>query len=366
MKSRRGFVFTGLASLLPLGGTHQSAFASQQVASNPALGDASDWSVASPDSQGIANSALESVLDAAQTLRAMRSVLVVRNGTLIAERYYWRTSASDILHVNSVTKSVASILTGLALQRGAITSLSATVGALLPDAAAKLPTSAANSVTLAQILTGTSGLAYDWRTQFELLDDAPDPVLFVQSLPSESQTPPVWSYNDAAISLISPILERAMAMPIDAFAERDLFSPLGIKDFGWTRDSTGRCMSHWGLKLRPRDLAKIVWTVANGGQWRGVQVLPRAWIDDSTRPHVPVRWRIPPISDAGYGYLWFTGNLNGDKVAWAWGYGGQFAVIVPSFQLVIITSANYPGPADLSKQQTAVMSVVAQIVELVS
>ncbi len=366
MNTRRQFVSAGVTTLLFANGTSRNAFATQPPNASPLSANASDWPIASPESQGIGNSALAKILDDGETLGVMRSLLVVRNGTLIAERYYGGAAMPDLLGVNSVTKSVSSILVGLALQQRKIASLSNTVGMLLPEAAAKVPTSSANSVTLTQILTGTSGLAYDYRTQLRLLATAPDPVQFAQGLPSESQTPAAWAYNDAAISLISPILERAQGAPIEELARRDLFARLGIERFDWLRDKTGRCMSYMGLKLRSRDLAKIAWTMANGGQWRGVQILPRDWVDDSTRPRVPASWRVAPISDTAYGYLWFTGILNGHKVAWAWGYGAQFAMIVPSLNLAITTSATDPRPQDLPRQNGSVMGLVARIIELAS
>lgn len=364
MKSRRELVLKGLASLLFFGVSERPAFAAPAPTPSSVSADVSDWLVAAPESQGIASEALAAVLDAGEALGVMRSLLVVRKGVLIGERYYGGVSASDLLAVNSVTKSVSSILVGLAMQQGKIASLSDTLRMLLPEAAARVPTAAANSVTLAQILSGTSGLVYDYRSQLRLLASAPDPVFFVQGLASDVQTPAAWAYNDAAISLISPILERAQGMPLEEFAKRDLFAALGIERFEWSRDKTGRCLSYMGLKLRARDLAKIAWTMVNGGQWRGAQVLPARWVDDSTRARVPAGWRVAPIADTGYGYLWFTGNLNRRPVAWAWGYGAQFAMLVPSLQLAIVTSATDPHPRDLPSQNAAVMNLVARIVEL--
>lgn len=365
MKTRRQAVTAGLATLLVANSANRTVFASQPSISNSLAADA-DWLMASPESQGIGRSALGKILDDGEASGAMRSVLVVRNGSLIAERYYGGAAASDLLAVNSVTKSISSILVGLALQQRKISSLSNTVGMLLPDAAATVPSSPANSVTLAQILTGTSGLVYDYRTQFYQLASASDPVRFTQDRPSEPQTPAAWSYNDAAVSLISPILERAQGMPIDEFAKRDLFSRLGIERFDWKRDRAGRCMSYMGLRLRSRDMAKIAWIMANSGQWRGQQVLPVGWADECSRTRIPASWQVAPISDTGYGYLWFTGNLNGHRVVWAWGYGAQFAMIVPSLHLVIITSAIDPRPQDLSKQNASVMGLVARVIGLAS
>jgi CubicO group peptidase (beta-lactamase class C family) len=125
--------------------------------------DAADWPVASPESQGINKAALDGLLDAAKildvfaSLYTLRSVVVVRNGFLIDERYYDKSNISTLRYIASVAKSITSILVGIALEQGKIRSLDQTVGELLPEAAAKAPASAVNGVTLAQILTQTSG-----------------------------------------------------------------------------------------------------------------------------------------------------------------------------------------------------------------
>ena len=100
----------------------------------------------------------------------------------------------------------------------------------------KLPASPANAVTLAQILTSTSGLVYDSDMQHTSLLMAPDPVLFVQGLPANPRTPPAWAYNNAAVSLLSPILGRALGMSMEEFARRELFSRLGVERFDWEQD----------------------------------------------------------------------------------------------------------------------------------
>ncbi|MET3394504.1 CubicO group peptidase (beta-lactamase class C family) [Variovorax sp. 1140] len=325
-----------------------------------------EWQVTSPESQGIAASGLEAALTSGSTVGALRSLLVVRNGVLVGERYYGGATASDLLAVNSATKSVCSMLVGQALQQGKLKDLSQTVRELLPDHAQKAPNSPAAGVTLEQILTGTTGLAYEFTTQLRALATSAEPVQYVFGLQSDGKVANTWSYNDAAVSLLTPILERAQGLPLEEIATRDLFGPLGIEKFSWGRDKGGNSMAYVGLKLRTRDLVKLAWLMADTGMWNGKSVLPGQWVADSTRVHTSSVWRNPPIVNSGYGYLWFTGTLGGKSVAWAWGYGGQFALFVPSLKLAIATAATDPRPQDLRTQTAAVMDVVAQVVEVVS
>jgi CubicO group peptidase (beta-lactamase class C family) len=230
--------------------------------------------------------------------------------------------------------------------------------------APRFPEAYARNISLQQILTGTTGLAYDFMTQFRQLGSAADPLAYVMGLPRDSQPAGTWSYNDAAISLLTPILESAQGLSLPELAQRDLFTPLGITRFTWDRDKTGKHLAYAGLRLRTQDLAKIAGLVSHRGQWQAQQVLPAAWADDCTRSHGPTAWRVPPVTESGFGYLWFTGRLQGLPVAWAWGYGAQFALVAPTAGLAIATAATEPPPARLAAQNAAVMDLVSQVLAL--
>lgn len=350
--SRREFVSGSLALV---------AGALSPVASSLAAQGPGDWTDPRADA-GIDRAAIQRVLDDARSVTALRSILVVKDGALVGEQYYGGATASGLQGVNSVTKSVASMLVGIAIQQGRIKGLSETVATLLPSAASKAPGAAALSITLEQILNDTSGLAYDFQVDQHALDTAEDPIAFVLGLPVDPKKVGRWAYNDAAISLLSPILAQAQGMPIDQLAQRDLFRPLGIERVEAARDKAGNFMSYRGLRLRARDLAKIAWTMANDGRWGDTQIVPKDWVRTSTSLHVPATWSATPVQNTGYGYLWFTGSLNGRPIAWAWGYGAQFAVVVPSLRLAVTTTAANPHPRDVVAQNNAVMAVVAQIV----
>ena len=351
--SRREFVAESVAAVLG---------ALSPLTSSAAAEISDDWVERKKDA-GIDGTAIRKILDDARSVTALRSIVVVKNGALVAEQYYGGMTASDLQAVNSVTKSVASMLVGIAIQQGKIRSLSEMVGTLLPAAAAKAPGGAALAITLEQILADTSGLVYDYQTGMPALEATADPVAFALNLPVDPQRVGKWVYNDAAISLLSPILVQAQGLPVDQLAQRDLFGPLGIERVAAAHDRTGNFMSYRGLRLRARDVAKIAAMMANDGRWGDKQIVPTQWVADSTRFHVPTTWSVAPMHKTGYGYLWFTGILSGHPVFWAWGFGAQFALVVPSLRLAVTTTAN-PNPAlrDLVAQNNAVMTVVAQIV----
>ncbi|MGK6310185.1 serine hydrolase domain-containing protein [Variovorax sp. DT-64] len=359
MSSRRIFVHGTLAFAAGVGRMQAQAASDTAAPSQP-----SEWMEAAPEAHGFPPGGLERVLDSGSGVSALRSLLVVRNGVLVGERYYGGASRDDLLAVNSTTKSIVSILVGQALAQGKLKSLSQAVAELLPELAARIPDAAAASISVRQILTGTSGLAYDYRTQGRALSTSTDPAVYAFGLEGDGKAPGTWSYNDTAVALLSPILERSQGLSLAALAKRDLFAPLGIEQFSWERDKAGREFSYRGLRLRTRDLAKVAWTVADAGKWKGKEVVPPAWVEESTRTHTPGSWRIQRIGQSGYGYLWFTGQIRGKPVAWSWGYGGQFTLVAPSLGIAVATAASDPRPQDLQSQTGAVMALVAQVVEL--
>lgn len=324
--------------------------------------DAIDWETAEPQSQGLRGGAMAEALQAGENLPGLRALLVAHRGVLVAERYYAGAKAEGLQAINSATKSVCSMLVGLALRDGRLKSLDATVEELLPEAIAEVPDSPARSITLRQILSGRTGLAFD-PMHFGQLAGAKPLVRYALSRPAIAVPPPGWSYNDAMVALIAPILERAQGADLAVLAARQLFDPLGIGRFEWRRDRDGNPLAPGGLALRTRDLLKIAVLMMEGGRWRGTQLLPESWVAQSLTPLGPATWRAGPVADPGYGLLWFTGRLHGQSVAWAWGYGGQFALLAPELKLAVATAATSPPPSALREQTDGVMNLVGRMVQ---
>lgn len=336
---------------------------SASLGSGLALGNtATDWETAPPETKGLRASVVAEVLTSGESVPGLRAVALARGGALVAERYYAGTHTDTLHPINSATKSVCSMLVGLALRDGRLKSLDATVAQLIPEAVAEVPDSPAGPVTLRQILSGRSGLAFD-PMRFRQLAGARPMVRYALSQPAIPVGPPGWSYNDALVALLAPILERAQGADQSTLAARQLFDPLGIERFQWRRDRDGNPLAPAGLALRTRDLLKLAALMAGNGNWRTTQVLPGSWVKESLAPQGPATWRAGPVDDVGYGLLWFTGKLHGRRVAWAWGYGGQFALLAPELQLAVATAATSPPPSELRSQTDAVMMLVGRLLE---
>ena len=346
MTTRRSFIISGTS-----------------LAAGQALGTtASDWEIAAPQAKGMREGLVADALQAGEFVPGLRALLVAHSGLLVAERYYAGAHAETLQPINSATKSVCSMLVGLALRDGRLKGLDDTVAQLLPEAIAEVPDSAAGAVTLRQILSGRSGLAFD-PMQFGQLAGAKPLVRYALSRPAVRVAPPGWSYNDAMVALIAPILARAQGADMAVLAARQLFEAMGIARFEWRRDRDGNPLAPAGLALRTRDLLKLAALMIEGGRWKGTQVLPDSWAQESLTPQGPATWRAGPVADVGYGLLWFTGRLHGHRVAWAWGYGGQFSLLAPELKLAVATAATSPPPHVLREQTDAVMTLVGRMVE---
>lgn len=324
--------------------------------------EAPDWEVVAPETGGLRAGDVADTLNAGASLPGLRALLVSHRGVLVAERYYAGAGPEDLQPINSATKSVCSMLVGLALRDGRIKNLDETVAQLLPEATLEVPDSPARSVTLRQILCGRSGLAFD-PMHFGQLAAAKPLVRYALSRPAIPVAAPGWSYNDAMVALIAPILARAQGADLAVLAARDLFDLLGIQNFEWRRDRDGNPLAPAGLTLRPRDLLKLSALMIEGGRWKGRQVLPESWVTQSLTPQGPATWRAGSVADVGYGLLWFTGRLQGHRVAWAWGYGGQFALLAPELKLAVATAATSPPPSALRQQTDAVMLLAGRMVQ---
>jgi CubicO group peptidase (beta-lactamase class C family) len=175
------------------------------------------------------------------------------------------------------------------------------------------------------------------------MDDAADPYRYALERPQATQPGRVYNYCGAAPVLLQGVLQRTSGRPLDELAQEALLEPLNITDVEWTRFPNGDVRGHGGLRLRPRDLAKLGQLVLNRGTWRGKQIISAAWITESTSP------QINGESIFFYGYLWWLGRFLVERreIRWIAGFGngGQRVYVVPDMDLVVAVNAGaYDGP----------------------
>jgi CubicO group peptidase (beta-lactamase class C family) len=299
------------------------------------------WQTSTPEEQGIDSVKLAAVFEAITNADYnIHSLLIVRNGYLVAEMVHYPYNAGAVHHMASCTKSFISTLIGMAMERGYITSLDQRVIDFFPDREIANLDDYKRAMTLEDLLTMSGG--FDWRggmLENPSLDEwtrQPDWVQTMLDWPVKYEPGTRFTYNSGGSHLISAIFQQTTGQTAEAFAAENLFAPLGITDWYWRADPQGVSTGGWGLWLTPRDMAKFGYLFLNGGAWDGQQIVPAEWVSTATKQHIQAggQW----LSD-GYGYQWW---VDAEGYFMALGYGGQFIIVVPERNMVMVATSGLP------------------------
>jgi len=277
----------------------------------------------------------------------IESLLVVKNGRLLVEEYFYGFHRDSLHQMRSVTKTVASVLTGVALQQGFLESVEIPVDSFYPDLADEQDWDARKrGMTLEHLLMMTTGLeGDDWEDDFagsQSMRESEDWIRHVAARRVTRRPGRQFAYSGSSLILLAGVLERTSGMTVPDLADEYLFGPLGIEEVEWQVSPAGTARLGSGLHLRPRDLARIGQLFLNGGMWDGQRIVSEEWVAQSTQRPLsfwgPRRW---------YGYLWWsrnigTGLFSSIPTYFASGLGGQKMFVVPDRgMVVVITSGNY-------------------------
>jgi CubicO group peptidase (beta-lactamase class C family) len=318
---------------------------------------AEGWVTASPGEVKLSPARLQA-LDAAirsEAFKKITSVLVARHGKLAFEAYV-DSSAAALQDTRSATKTVTGMLAGIAIDKGLLKGLGAPVLPFFPDKhPLQNPDPRKEQITVEDLLTMSSLLeCNDWndfsRGNEERMYLIEDWLQFTLDLPirgfmsgqgpKDSPYGRSFSYCTAGVFTLGQVVARASGQPVNAFADKVLFSPLGIERAEWPFSPLGLAQTGGGLRLRSRDLLKLVQLYLDRGVWNGVRVVPEAWVEASTKPHARID------EETNYGYLWWLKSFkSGGQAFPAYlmaGNGGNKVVAIPALDLAaVITSTNY-------------------------
>ena len=302
---------------------------------------ADGWTVSTPESVGIDPTVLAAIHD--EILREDRyfgilGLLVVKDGRLVFETYTRSVDDRDLKHaLQSATKSVTSLVLGAARDRGAVPELDTTLCSIVADACAGIEP-AKLEITLDHLLTMRSGIEFDNSTfSLEIMVDRPsDPLRYILQKPMYASPGEQFYYRDADPQLVSYALQRLTGRTLESLGAEYLFAPLGITDWFWDSVPGGASTGAFALHLRPRDFAKLGQMMLDGGRWDGAQVVSSEWCSLATTPHADTG-EGGPDNPRSYGYYFWIPTT---PVSFAfWGHGGQFVLVVPGKNLVLVQVA---------------------------
>lgn len=354
-----GTLYPPAFTLLLLAGCGAPTAPAQVLDSGAQYVPGATWRTAAPASAGFDGARVSALTRdvSAGRFGAIDGLLIVRHGYLIVEHYSgWTREQAHTMQ--SVTKSVTSLLFGIAAQQEPTLALDRPVLDLFPQYGAPANDDASKrALTLRHLLTMRTNLGF-WEQPYpgsplDQLNRSPgDWVKFILDRPMLGSPGAVWGYNSGAAIVACGAIREATGEPLEGFARRELFEPLGIVNESWFKspfDGLTHCGG--GLNLRPVDLARIGYLVLRNGRWGDRQIVSTSWIQESTQPYS----RGSPVFfspfGSGYGYFWwlFPGSRGGTDsgVIAASGSGGQWLFVVPSLDLVVALVATNGSGLDL-------------------
>lgn len=309
------------------------------------------WQAADPVSLGMDAdqlSGLESEITA--NYGNMNGIVIVKNGFLTYEKYFNGCGPDDAQHVASVTKTVLSVLVGMAVKAGLIRDVNQKVLDFFPEYTLDRDHPIKKEITLRHLLTMTAPYPFeDWQEPLDKLCMQPDWVEYTLQMLGENGEPGVFKYSTAGAHLLSAILTRATGQSAREFANEVLFGPIGMRTIpdypmenfgfdelfgakvkGWVKDPSRNSTGGWGLTLTPRDMARFGLLCLNRGMWDGRELVPESWMLESTA-----------MNPNHYGYLWWLREEEGISVYMAMGDGGNVICCIPDKELVIAIASGF-------------------------
>lgn len=325
------------------------------------------WPVSDPRTQGLDPARIDAAYREAGSLDNIYSLLVVKNGFLVAERYFNGRDVSMDSPTASVTKSFTSALVGIAVREG-IVSLDQKLPGFFPEIDWAAADPGKLRITLRQILQMRSG--YPWEEAdgyLATLFSRSDWISFLAQFPLIAEPGARWGYSNFMSHMMAVLLSRAASRSLLSFAQEFLFVPLEIRAPYWPRDANGYYYGSGDMHMTPRHLARFGQLYLDRGMFNGRQIVPAEWVDASFEVYSPSTYGreiMASIRQLGYGYLWWSATCGVHSIRYAWGHGGQIIAIARDLGVVAVaTAAPQPGFDDESwRHESAVLELVGRLI----
>jgi CubicO group peptidase (beta-lactamase class C family) len=276
----------------------------------------------------------QAALTAAQ-LPQLHSLLVSQRGELLLEQYSKGIRPTRLANIKSASKSVISALVGIAIDRGLIPGVQQPIDAYFADHLKADKDARKKSITIENLLTMQSGLESTSNRNYGAWVVSSNWVRHALTRPLVSPPGTQMQYSTGNTHLLSAILTKATRKNTWQFAQEVLAKPLGFSLARWPQDPQGIFFGGNDMLMTPRQMIQFGELYLRRGEAGGVRVIPESWVEKSFESRV----RSSREWDRHYGYGWWSRQLAGHDVHYAWGYGGQFIFVVPKLDLVVVTTS---------------------------
>lgn len=298
----------------------------------------------------------------------LESLLILKDNKLVVEEYFYSYDRERLHPIYSCTKSITSILLGMALEDNKHNQVDQPLFHFFPEYRS-LTSKEKEQITLEHTLTMTAG--FEWDEFPREMYETDDWFNYVLSRPMNSIPGEKFHYNSGSTILLGGVISSLVGKKTISYAEEVLFGPLGISEYFWETHPNGTPQCGAGLSMLPRDMAKIGLLVLNDGYWNNKQIVSREWMFESTKP------RVAESEYFDYGYQWWL--RSGQNKRWwvepqsasgkehemiiALGWGGQYIMVVKELNLVVITTASDYGN---DKANSKIPMVIEEIIPIVT
>jgi CubicO group peptidase (beta-lactamase class C family) len=305
-----------------------------------------NWEVSSLKAEGInADKINELMLQLLNgNIQNIHSVLIVKNGKLVLEEYFYGYARHKIHSMMSVSKSITSLLIGITIDQKKISDIDKKIYEFFPSYRDISWDDLKNTIRLKHVLNMTAGLDWNYwvysdadpRSTTQAMIGSDDWIRFVLEREMVDTPGKRFVYSNGLTILLGEILRNATGEYADKFAEEFLFDRLGISDFSWQKLPDGTIITAWGLNLKPCDMAKIGYMMLKEGKWKDKRIVSSSWVKESTK----AQSEGDMLLGSGYGYQCWRGStlINNKSIEafYAAGKGGQYIFVCPELDLVTV------------------------------
>ena len=281
-------------------------------------------------------------------IQDIHSLLMLKNGKLVLEEYFGGYARNKPHNIASVSKSITSIVFGIARDQKKIPAMDQKIQNFFPEYKDLDWDEQKRDIRLKHVLTMTAG--FNWNTwndpdsgegdSTKAMARSDDWIKF--ALERKMANPPgaKFIYNNGLTLFLGEIIAKTTGLSADILAEQYLFGPLGIANVSWQKLPDGRVNTAWGVQLRPRDMVKIGYMMLKEGKWNEQQIVSSSWVRQSTQEHVTGN----VVMGSGYGYQWWRGQAFANQqtidLFYAAGHGGQYIFVCPKLDLVVVFTSD--------------------------
>ncbi len=289
----------------------------------------------SPETDAPARSELTTIIEKAESINSLRSLIIQQHGDRLSERYFKGRSPNRTFNIKSASKSIIGLLAGIAIEEGFIPSIEEPISTYFPEYFDENPNPKKESITIRNLLSMQTGLRSTSSGNYGawVISDNWAEYALDQDFVTEIDGRMV--YSTGTSHLLSVIITKASGMSTKSFAEKYLFDTLDITIGGWDRDPQGYYMGGNNMAMKPDDLLKIGQMLIDDGVWEGEQIISKDWIIDSFKTYTYSNY-----NPYGYGYQWWNKETAGYTTFFAWGHGGQYIMMIPELDAVVVMTSS--------------------------